>query len=396
MKRKNYVLWILVGMTFILFECQKSSAIIDINNNNNNNEDSIPKTDTSIFTVTGAGDKGEILLAVNTKTKGVLLILDEKGNVIKEKTTDVKVENFQKWNINGQTQYSYFQTDGDYAIAGTATEEGYDIICDSNLNELYRAKFIVPANDDSSWDKLDVHDFILLGDHHYMAISCQRQSPKNIPANLYPAKDAEVIACIIQEVKDGQVLFQWNGTDYPEFYGSSVENNHFTDSNKVMDYMHMNSISIDPNDGNIICSFRNLDQIIKIDRTSGDIIWRLGGKNSDFALTDDEVFLRQHFARIIDDNHTLLFLDNGEQDIRPYSRIVEFQLDENAKKITGFKAYKIPDEFIQYAGSVQKSNGHYFIGGASAKYSIDVDYTTNEVFLRLNQKYTSYRSLKYE
>ena len=394
MKTKNYqsVLWILVAMTFISLRCGKNVAIAD-----NNSLDSIRITDPDIYSVSGdgSGDKGEILLAVNTKTNGVLLILDEKGNMIKEKTTGLKVANFQKWTINGQTRYSYFQTDGDYAIAGTPTEEGYDIICDSNLNELSRAKFIVPANDDSSWDKLDVHDFILLGDNHYVAISCQLQSPKNIPDNLHPAKDAAVIACIIQEVKDGQVLFEWNGTDYPEFYSSSVENNDFSDPGKVMDYMHMNSISIDPNDGNIICSFRNLDQIIKINRASGEIMWRLGGKNSDFDLTEDQVFLRQHFARISDDNQTLLFLDNGEKDIRPYSRIVEFQLDENAKQINSFKAYKIADEFIQFAGSVQKSNGHYFIGGASAKYSIEVDYHTGETLLRLNQKYSSYRSLKY-
>jgi arylsulfate sulfotransferase len=74
---------------------------------------------------------------------------------------------------------------------------------------------------------------------------------------------------------------------------------------------------------------------------------------------------------------------------------VEFKLNENAKSIDGFKAFSIPDKFIQYAGSVKKQNGNYFIGGGSANYTLQVNYTTNEILLRLNQKYSSYRSIKY-
>lgn len=51
--------------------------------------------------------------------------------------------------------------------------------------------------------------------------------------------------------------------------------------------------------------------------------------------------------------------------------------------------------FIQYAGSVKKMNGNYFIGGGSANYALQVNYTSNDVLLRLNQQYGSYRALKY-
>ena len=91
----------------------------------------------------------------------------------------------------------------------------------------------------------------------------------------------------------------------------------------------------------------------------------------------------------------MIFLDNSLQNTRPYSRIVEFKLDENAKTVNGFTDYRIPDKFIQYAGSVKKMNGNYFIGGGSANYALQVNYTSNEVLLRLNQQYASYRALKY-
>ena len=228
-----------------------------------------------------------------------------------------------------------------------------------------------------------------------MAISDQEESPTNIPDSLHPAKNVKVTACLIQEVNNGQVVFQWDGTNYPELYRSSVENNDFTDSVDRLDYMHMNSLCIDSSDNNIIVSFRNLNEIIKINRVTRNIMWRLGGPYSDFPLTADELFLRQHYVRLIDNGQTLIFVDNGEITLRPYSRILEFQLDQNAKQINSFSAYNIPDNFIQYAGSVKKVNGSYFIGGGSANYALQVNYTTNEVYLRLNQLYSSYRAIKY-
>ena len=384
---------------FFTFGCKKNlteapvAAITTI--------DSVLPIDTTLFTVSGPGgvDDGQILLALNTNssTDGHLLILDENGIITKEKIVEALADNFQKWVIGGQTYYSYLLAEGDYAAGGTGTEEGYYVICDSSLNEVSRAKFLSDENiDDSDNNKLDVHDFILLGQNHYMAISDQLETPTNIPDSLHPSPKARVVACIIQEVDNGQVIFKWNGADHPEFYGESVEDNDFSDSVNTIDYMHMNSLCIDPNDNNIICSFRNLNEIIKINRTSGAIMWRLGGKNSDFPLTADQGFLRQHYARFTDYGKTLIFVDNGDATLRAYSRILEFQLDESNKTVSSFKAYDIPDNFIQYAGSVKKENGYYFIGGGSANYALQVNYyTTNEVYLRINQKFSSYRALKY-
>jgi arylsulfate sulfotransferase len=363
------------------------------------NTDSTNKPDTSLYHVSGSGqDSGEILIAFNTTTNGILEILDQNGNALKQKVLPLRVEDFQRWNINDKKRYTYFQAEGNYTIANLqGIEEGYQIICDSDLNVISKISLTSYGNvSAASSDKNDSHEFILLDDNHYITLTYQLAQPTNIPDSLHPDPFAQVINCIIQEVNNGQVIFQWQGIDHPEFYGTSVENNNFTDADNVMDYMHMNSICIDPNDNNFICSSRNLDQIIKINRTTGEIMWRLGGKHSDFALTDDEVFLRQHFARIVDNGETLMFLDNGDASLRNYSRILEFKLNEVAKTINSFKAYRIPDNFIQFGGSVQKFDNTYFIGGCFADYTLQIDYTTNKVLLRLNQNYPSYRCLKYK
>jgi hypothetical protein len=74
---------------------------------------------------------------------------------------------------------------------------------------------------------------------------------------------------------------------------------------------------------------------------------------------------------------------------------VEFQLNQNTITINSFKSFTIPDNFIQFAGSVKKEGNQYFIGGGSADYSLQVDYTTGQELMRMSLKYSSYRALKY-
>src|SRR6185437_15869638 len=99
---------------------------------------------------------------------------------------------------------------------------------------------------------------------------------------------------------------------------------------------------------------RNCNEMVKLNRQTGEIMWRLGGNKSDFPQAPDELFLRQHFPRLIENGQTLIFMDNGLDSVRPYSRILEFKLNENNKTIGSFQSLKVPDRFIQFAGSVKK------------------------------------------
>jgi arylsulfate sulfotransferase len=384
----------LLVVLFSLYGCNKSGPA-------SGNFFALPViTDVGFYTVTGndnSSPQGEILLAINSKTDGKLFFLDQRGSLVREKSVGTDVQNLQKWKINGEVRYTYFHTEGISTLDGsTASELGYEMVCDSNLNILDSVKLQSFGNIISGvQDKLDLHEFILLGDRHYMYDTYYEETPNNIPDSLHPAPGVKVAACIIQEVNNGQVVFQWDGTQYPELYSSSVENNNFTLTDTLLDYMHMNSICVDSLDNNLIVSFRNLNEIVKINRQTGQIIWRFGGNKSDFPQSDDELFLRQHYPRLIENGKTLIFLDNGLDSVRPFSRILEFQLDENAKTITSFKAFTIPDKFIQFAGSVRKEGNNYFIGGGSSNYSLEVNYTTSKSLFRLNQNFSSYRSLKY-
>jgi hypothetical protein len=192
-------------------------------------------------------------------------------------------------------------------------------------------------------------------------------------------------------VVNDSVIWQWDASKFPEFYGHSHQYNDFTDTVVPQDYMHVNAIWIDPIDSNLLVSFRHEWQIIKISKKDGSIMWRLGGPNSDFPLTAEQHFMFQHDVKTTDDGKTLMFLDNGDTLKRRYSRVLEFRLDEQNKKVLSFSAFKIPEEFSMFMGSVDKYGDNYFIAGGSAKYVLMVNRKTGKKLFEIRSNQSSYR-----
>ncbi|OJW82586.1 MAG: hypothetical protein BGO69_05715 [Bacteroidetes bacterium 46-16] len=358
-------------------------------------------TEQAIYTITNVNspEPGTILVSpynTSSQDKGSLIIMDNEGNIISQKTTNGAAFCFKKWNINGQVRYSFIINDvNQYHIPSVNQLTGYVVVTDSALNELQRIDLKAYGAINTTSVNLDVHDFILLADDDYITMSYYPMQADNIPDSLHPSAGVTIICPVIQEVKNGSVVWQWLGSDHPEFYANSVEGNNFSDTSVAQDYMHMNSMIIDPRDNDLICSFRNQDQVIKIDRETGNIVWRLGGKNSDFVLNDNELFLRQHNATLADNNQTLMLFDNGDKTLRAQSRVIEFQLDENAKTVNSFKAYNIPEPFSQYMGSVQKINDKYFIGGGTGNYVVEINPATGAKSFEMTSNETTYRAYKY-
>lgn len=127
----------------------------------------------------------------------------------------------------------------------------------------------------------------------------------------------------------------------PSLYADSIDGNAFT-SSADSDYVHMNSIQVDPADGNFIVSFRHTSSIIKLDRKTGAILWTLGGASDDFGLTPEQSFSHQHHVRKLGDG-TLLLFDNGNY-AHP-TRVMSFALDEAQKTVTSSEVvYERPDD----------------------------------------------------
>lgn len=325
-----------------------------------------------------------------------LVVLNENWDTLQYKKFDrVFISNFARWQTQEGIRYTYYLQDTNaYIPKGLKYTSGHRYICDAELNTIKKISLLPYAHVKKGPHAADGHDFIYLGSDHYIVIGYYEETPDNIPASLHPAKGVTVLSSVIQEVKNDSVIWQWDGTDHPELYAASHVNNNFSDTNKTQDYLHVNSLFIDPKDNNLLVSCKNTNQVLKVDRKTGGILWRLGGKHSDFPLTDEQQFIHQHHVTITADRTILLF-DNGEENVRPQSRIVELKLDEQQKRITSFHSIELDNIFTPSAGSVQKFGDTYFVNAGTTADIVQIDINTGKIIFRKHLPYATYRALKY-
>jgi hypothetical protein len=138
----------------------------------------------------------------------------------------------------------------------------------------------------------------------------------------------------------------------------------------------VNSVGLEPN-GNFLVSSRNTNALYEVDRASGAILWRLGGKRSTFKMAHGTQFLGQHDARRQADGSITVF-DNGAPPLpgRP-SRALQLRVDETHKTVSLIHAFRHPHPATRTfsQGSVQQMpNGNLFVGwGGSVPWFTEFD-----------------------
>ncbi|TMK55392.1 MAG: hypothetical protein E6G60_19640, partial [Actinobacteria bacterium] len=117
-----------------------------------------------------------------------------------------------------------------------------------------------------------------------------------------------VLDAIVQEVDipTGVVLFEWHSLGTIALAESYQQPPH---GGKAYNYVHTNSIDVEPDD-NLLVSGRDTFAWYKIDRVTGALIWRLGGKRSNFTIGRGAQTAWQHDVRSLGDGLFSAF-DNG-------------------------------------------------------------------------------------
>jgi hypothetical protein len=212
--------------------------------------------------------------------------------------------------------------------------------------------------------RTNLHDFLLLPDGHHLMLG---DDPEMVDmSSMVPGGSAQATAlgAVIQELdRNNHVVFQWRSIDHFKVTDATHEDM----TSQMIDYVHPNTIELD-SDGNIMLSSRHMDEITKINRTTGEIIWRWGGKNNQFKYLGDSVgFSHQHTIRRTQAG-TLMVMDNGNYRSPAYSTMAEYSLDEQAKTVRLVKQYRhSPDIFAVAMGSVERlPNGNTLIGWGSS------------------------------
>jgi predicted lipoprotein with Yx(FWY)xxD motif len=113
----------------------------------------------------------------------------------------------------------------------------------------------------------------------------------------------------IQEVdlKTGKLVFQWDFASHVPLSESEVPAP--TIPSVTWDPYHVNSIDLDAS-GHMLVSARDTWALYEIGHKRGELVWRLGGKNSSFALGAEADFSWQHDARFLTGNELSLFDDS--------------------------------------------------------------------------------------
>ncbi|KAJ5108420.1 ASST-domain-containing protein [Penicillium angulare] len=171
------------------------------------------------------------------------------------------------------------------------------------------------------------------------------------------------------------------------------------------DYAHLNSIDKN-SDGHYLLSMRFTDTIYLVSGVDGTIIWRLGGKQSNFD--QDFTFSRQHDAKFLESNgthHVISFLNNASDDQEHTERvssalIVALDTTTSPKTARVIRRYNRPDgDLSRLRGNVQiLPGGNAFVcwsdSGYISEFSEDGDNLLEAKFL--TSQFYNYRAYKFE
>jgi hypothetical protein len=163
-----------------------------------------------------------------------------------------------------------------------------------------------------------------------------------------PSRELAAWHELLRTTPDGRVLFRWKAWEH-------IADEDPRETLPGPDADHPNSLEIDA-DGNYVVSFRQTDEVMKIDSGTGAVLWRFGGPHDQFRLEGDPLggFSGQHSVRVLPGGHLLLF-DNGLRLDPPESRGVEYALDTKAMTATMVWQYRhVPAIFAVFVGSIER------------------------------------------
>src|SRR5215204_6068231 len=249
------------------------------------------------------------------------------------------------------------------------------------------------------------------GDHHEFLISPQDTAlitiyspvPRDL-SSFGGLKNDKLWQGIVQEIdiESGEVIFEWHSLDHvglEESYATVSQ-----DGSRGFDYFHLNSIDVD-HDNNLLVSARETYAVYKIDRKSGEIIWRLGGKKSDFEMEPGSRFSFQHDARRLPDG-TISIFDDGNTvfhglfpEAIEESRGLVLDLDEKKMKASLVREYRHPDkQYADASGNVQLlPTSNVFIGWGRALHFSEFSHDGKKLLFdgRLPEGNRSYRYFRF-
>ncbi|KAJ5605405.1 hypothetical protein N7510_008186 [Penicillium lagena] len=276
------------------------------------------------------------------------------------------------------------------------------------MNHSYEVESEVQALEDLA--QFDLHEFNILPGGK-TALTCGYQPAQLSLADLGRSQEQSFFLSVgfyEVEIATGEVVMRWNA--------SAPGNVAMHESVKLLantepeeapgnDYLHINSVDKNA-DGNYLISIRFTNTIYLISGADGSILWRLGGRESDFD--QDFTFSKQHDAKFIESGgtrHVISFLNNAadheenEEDVSS-ALIVELNTGSTPMTAKVIRRYDRPDgQLTRLRGNVQPlPNGNVFVGWSDSGYHSEFSPEGANLMEAkfVNSQLSTYRAYKFE
>jgi hypothetical protein len=269
------------------------------------------------------------------------MIVDGHGELVWFHPTDPRsAMDFKVQRLHGKPVLTWWEGKSPHGIP-----HGEWVVVDATYSEVAR---FGPARGRNG----DLHEFVI-SPQGTALVAC---------TELVPWRRGTIVGGIVQELElpSGRLIREWRSLDHvaPEETAIAAK------PGPRFDYFHVNSIDVGT-DGSLLVGARNTWAAYNVDRHSGRVRWRLGGKRSDFALGPGARFWWQHDVRRHDDAVLTVF-DNGAAPAEEkQSRALLLHLDERRKRVTLERAFTHRPEPVlaHYMGNAQLlGDGHMFVG----------------------------------
>ena len=295
---------------------------------------------------------------------GGAMIMDTDGQLIwfgPDSPHQSKMD-FQCQTYQGKPVLTWFQ--GQVVRGGHG--EGVGVVADSS----YRTIATIEAHDGL---KVDLHDFVVTPRGTALVTAFRTLHPYDLRPVGGP-KDGWLLSGFAQEIDiaTGELVFQWDSLDHVGLGETYLKYSGGRKSNKAQpyDYFHINSIA-DFDDEHLMIGARNTWCAYLVKRSTGEIVWRLNGKHSDFTMGPGARFYWQHDTRWHGDGVFTVFDDGAAPKEEPQSRALVLNVDLDSMLVTLKRQYTNPGvPVLAHAmGNAQLlSDGGMFVGWGTNPY----------------------------
>lgn len=186
--------------------------------------------------------------------------------------------------------------------------------------------------------------------------------------------------------KKGEVRWTWNllEAENPTRFSGKID--------LKGNWGHANSIALD-SQGNYLISLRDFNQVWKVDKKSGAVLWKMGEQGDMRISAKEDQFIRQHSAHFNPRGELMLF-DNGDFKIRPSSRVMSYKINEGNHTAEAVIRVTLPRALSSYrmCSAGYLAPGKYLVCTTRKNATITIVNDNGDVLWNVVADHASYRA----